>query len=199
MDDKKDLKRQRIKKYFIGAAREIIIREGFESVSARKVADMAGFSYATIYNYFKDLNHMMREVKESMIVELYENLQNKMQWSTYDIEELKRSLRIYVEYYFENPNIFKFFYFYSFGSSDDNLEKQSEGIDYANIWSEAFKGLIREEQMQEKEIDVAAKTLIYIIHGLITLYFSNHGDLTEEKVYDELDRMVDYVLLKNRV
>lgn len=196
MDDKKNLKRQRIKTYFLEAAREIIISEGYEKVSTRKVADMAGFSNATIYNYFKDLNHMMREVKESMIVELFENLQKKMHRSTYDLEELKSGLRIYVEYYFENPNIFKFFYFNSFGIPDYNIKASENGIDYGSIWSEAFKGLLQEGQMQTKDIDVAAKTLIYAIHGLITLCFSNYGDLTEERVYEELNRMVNYILLK---
>lgn len=196
MDDKKSLKRQRIKTYFLEAAREIIINEGYENVSTRKVADVAGFSYATIYNYFKDLNHMIWEVKESMVAELFENLQKKMQWNTYDIDELKRGLRLYIEYYFENPNIFKFFYFYSYGRPDDNTEPSQKGFDYSSIWSEAFKGLVREGQMHSKDIEVAAKALIYAIHGMITLCFSKQGDLTEEKVYEELDRMVNYILQK---
>lgn len=196
MDDKKNLKRQRIKSFFLEAAKDIIINEGHEKVSVRSVADIAGYSYATIYNYFEDLNQMMREVKGIMIVELFEALQKKMHRTAYDVEELKKGLRIYVEYYFQNPNIFKFFYFYSFGKPTGSTEEADYGIDYGSMWREAFKGLVQEGKMMEQDIEVVAKTLIYAMHGLITLCFSGNGDLTEEKVYEELDRIVDYILQK---
>lgn len=196
MDDKKNLKRQRIKAYFLEAAKEIIINEGHEKVSARRVADMAGYSYATIYNYFKDINQMMREVKEAMVMELFGTLQKKMIRTAYDAEELKKGLRIYIEYYFENPNIFKFFYFYPFGRPSDEFEATYSRIDFGSMWSEAFKGLVQEGRIREQDIEITAKTLIYSIHGLITLCFSSNGDLTEEKVYAELDKIVDFILLK---
>ena len=51
-DEKKELKRQRIRTYFLEAAKEIIINEGYESVSVRKVADIAGYSYAIYINQY---------------------------------------------------------------------------------------------------------------------------------------------------
>jgi hypothetical protein len=41
-DDKKVLKKQRIKTYFLEAAKEIIMNDGVENISVRKVADIAG-------------------------------------------------------------------------------------------------------------------------------------------------------------
>ncbi|MHB1392234.1 MAG: TetR/AcrR family transcriptional regulator [Clostridia bacterium] len=195
MDDKKSLKRERIKMYFLEAAKEIIINEGYEKVSVRKVADIAGYSYATIYNYFADLNELMWEVKEIMIKDLYEVLQKKMHRVTYDIAEVKKGFRIYVEYYFENPNVFKFFYFYPL-SKPDNKKEEEAGPDYDSMWSETFKGLVLEGKLRKEDIEVAAKTFIYAIHGLIMLSLSGNGDLTEEKVYEELDEMVDYIIKK---
>jgi AcrR family transcriptional regulator len=160
------------------------------------VADMAGYSYATIYNYFNDINHMMREVKAVMVMELFETLQKKLQRTAYDLEELKKGLRIYIEYYFENPNIFKFFYFYPFGRPSDESEASDSGIDFGSTWSEAFKGLVQQGRIREQDIEIVAKTLIYSIHGLITLCLSSNGDLMEEKVYEELEKIVDFILLK---
>lgn len=45
--------------YFIDAANQIIENEGIESVTIRKVADIAGYNSATLYNYFNDLNHLL--------------------------------------------------------------------------------------------------------------------------------------------
>lgn len=194
MDAKKSLKRERIKMYFLEAAKEIIIKEGHEQVSARRVADIAGYSYATIYNYFANLNELMWEVKEVMIEELLEVLQKKMQRTTYDIEEIKRGFRIYTEYYFENPNVFKFFYFYPLSKPSNKAVGTEPEPDFSIMWKETFRGLVLEGRLQEKDIEVVAKTLIYAIHGLIMLCLSNNGDLTEENVYKELDEIIDYIL-----
>ena len=51
-EDKKALKKQRIKTYFLEAAKEIIINDGVENISVRKVADMAvgdGWVYPTYH------------------------------------------------------------------------------------------------------------------------------------------------------
>ena len=47
--------------YFIQAAKEILKGEGLESMSVRNIADQAGYSYATLYNYFKDVKDLILE------------------------------------------------------------------------------------------------------------------------------------------
>ncbi len=33
-----------------------MVKEGMEAITLRKVADLAGYNGATLYNYFKDLD-----------------------------------------------------------------------------------------------------------------------------------------------
>ena len=58
-DEKKQIQKARIIHYFIEAAVKIIDEEGIEGVSIRKVADIAGYNSATLYNYFDDLPHLL--------------------------------------------------------------------------------------------------------------------------------------------
>lgn len=44
--------------YFIDATAKIIKEEGIEHVTIRKIADLAGFTSSTIYNYFEELSHL---------------------------------------------------------------------------------------------------------------------------------------------
>lgn len=57
--NKKLLHKQRVMKYFIDAAHEIIEKEGIENVTIRKAADLAGYNSATLYNYFDNLDHLI--------------------------------------------------------------------------------------------------------------------------------------------
>jgi AcrR family transcriptional regulator len=52
--------REQIKKKIFDAASDIIIAEGFEKLSIRKIADRIEYSPGVIYNYFKDKNEIIK-------------------------------------------------------------------------------------------------------------------------------------------
>jgi AcrR family transcriptional regulator len=55
----KEIQEQRMRGYFIQATKNILKGEGLKSISVRNIADQAGYSYATLYNYFKDVNELI--------------------------------------------------------------------------------------------------------------------------------------------
>lgn len=197
-NDKKDYRRLRTRKYFLDAAKEIIMNEGSENVTVRKVADLAGYSYATLYHYFTDLNELMWEVRKDMINELVDSLGRKMPNTKDGIESFKEGFRVYISYYFENPNVFRFFYFYCINKPNKLTEEAEPEPDFGAMWNEAFRGLVLEGRLRADDIEAAAKAIIYAIHGMIMLSISNNGDMTEENVYKDLDKIIDYILKKRK-
>jgi len=197
-NDKKDYRRLRTKKYFLDAAKEIIMNEGSENVTVRKVADLAGYSYATLYHYFSDLNELMWEVRKDMVNELVDSLGKKMPGTEDGIESLREGFRIYISYYFKNPNVFRFFYFYPM-SKPNKLDEEAEyEPDFGAMWNEAFKGMVLAGRLNPEDIEAAAKTIIYAIHGMIMLNFSNNGDMTEENVYKDLDKIMEFIFCRKK-
>lgn len=57
----KELQEKRIKSYFVQSAMEIIKGEGLRALNVRVVSERAGYSFATLYNYFKDLGEVLTE------------------------------------------------------------------------------------------------------------------------------------------
>lgn len=195
MGDNKELKRQRIKMYFLEAAKQIITEEGVENVSVRKVADMAGYSYPTLYNYFEDLNELLWEAKGFMIHDLVEIIKKKTVEPISGTEGLKMLFKSYIAYYLDNPNIFKFFYFYQLHIPGRKLEDAIGEPDYNSLWGETFKNFVLEGKLKEKDIEVVAKIFIYALQGMLTLYFSNNGELNEKaNIYKDLEKIVDYLM-----
>ena len=47
--DKLDIKKRRVMMYFIEATQDLILNEGIENLSIKKIADKAGYNTATIY------------------------------------------------------------------------------------------------------------------------------------------------------
>jgi len=181
-------KRDRISKLFIEIAKEMILKEGIQSVSVRKIADEAGYSYATIYNYFDDLSALLWSVKKDMIQDLIEWM-NDIQIS--DLSDIKHVFHRYIEYYIKYPNVFKFFYFYTLDVTIDEIEKE---FNFNQLWNSTFSVIMDEFHLTIEDIEVISKCLIYSIHGILTLHFSQNGSTNMNKLCSDVDQIIDYLI-----
>lgn len=182
-------KNELVRNGFLQAAKEIILRDGVDSVSVRKVAKDTGYSYATIYHYFDHLNALLLAVKESMVEDVAAYFASGDQTPYQTVDDLKRSNRAYVQYYLDRPNVYHFFYSYHFESDrDPNYDAK-----FQDGWIFAYQSFVENGYLQPHEVILTAKTVIYAIQGLLALYFSNNG-LTQEALFQDLDDIADYLI-----
>ena len=191
---KQNLKNQRVRAYFVQAAKKIILEEGVENVSVRKVADAAGYTFSTIYNYYGNLNELLQEVKADMIKDLVQHMAETRPSKVSDVEDIKKQNRLYVEYFIQNPNVFSFFYSYRLHPVQ---KEPAEVPDFSSQYLETYRGFAERGIIRESEIPVLAKTFIYSLHGLLALYFSDNG-MTVQMLYEELDRVADFLLRERK-
>jgi AcrR family transcriptional regulator len=107
---KKELQERRMKGYFIDAAKELLKGEGLSAVSVRSVADKAGYSYATLYNYFRDLNDLIFECVKDFQAECELAVQRKTSESGQGQDRIKATVLAYVQYFTEYSGIFELFF-----------------------------------------------------------------------------------------
>jgi len=192
--EKHSVREGRVRAYFIEAAKQIILREGVEGVSVRKVADIAGYSYATIYNYFSDLNALLLATKHAMIVDMVAYMGGAEGGKAAGIEDIKRLNRRYAGYYLEHPHVFRFFY--SYRLTDAQPAHAEQHFDYAASWQDTYQCFVADGTIRAEDVGIVARTIIYALHGLLALYFSDNG-LSEEALLNDLDQLTEY-LLKRR-
>ncbi|MBS7526385.1 TetR/AcrR family transcriptional regulator [Fusibacter paucivorans] len=162
-----NLKRERMKTFFIEAAKEIVVEYGSNALSVRSVADKAGYSYATIYNYYEDLDALLWDVKQSFVKDLHTFLIRHMP-NVIEPGALKKLFRQYVDFYLENPNIFSFFYFTLLDDERDHIEMMHNCFIAIRIFE--TEALVVKPS---KKTDASATTCAYAIHGLLMLHFSS--------------------------
>lgn len=105
------IKQERIMKYFIESAEEIIQKEGIESVTIRKTAELAGYTSATLYNYFDNLTHLV-------FLATMNHLENYNKHLYKSVAKCKNSIEVYMsvclcfsEHAYSEPDIFELLFF----------------------------------------------------------------------------------------
>lgn len=191
---------QRIKAVFIDATKEVIIREGAGNVTVRKIAEATGYSYATIYHYFKDLDHLLVETKDAMIGDLVSEVLLNAPEAPKSLEIFKKQSRAFLDYFVEKPNVFKFFYSYRLAqptesetviTNAENVKQNSLGMDYRFM----YRTFIEQGIITEADLPIVSKSITYASYGVLVLFFSNNG-LSKEVIYNDLDEIIDYFLKK---
>lgn len=174
----KQTKKERTTKEIIKAAKEIIHTKGYESLTVRSLAEVTGYSYTNVYYYFKDLNTLFWVLRLDMIEDMINDLLSVPIHKEKPIDEILESLFCYIAYYFQHPNIFRFFYFYQFIQpvGDDSYQKLEEW--FSSLWQTSFSRLVQENVILPKDIEVISKTIIYSLQGMIMLSFSSNGLIT---------------------
>ena len=102
----KSLQEQRMRGYFIQAAKEIIRGEGLVCVSTRNVAERAGYSYATLYNYFKDIKDLVFECAVEFLDEARAFVREALGSLPAGEKRLKAVVTAYLNYFIQYPGIF---------------------------------------------------------------------------------------------
>lgn len=110
-DRKKQLQKQRMIHYFIDAAVRIIDEEGIDGVSIRKVADIAGYNSATLYNYFDDLPHLLFYASLTYMEEYIDDLPNYIRYVENAEDMYLMVWDVFLDHAFLKPSIYRTLFF----------------------------------------------------------------------------------------
>src|SRR5712691_9823525 len=96
--EKKELRQE-----ILDAASELFVREGFENVSMRRIADKIEYSPTTIYLYFKDKAELLEQVCAETFSRLVQRLTKINEQPGEPLEKMRRGLLAYIQFGLENP------------------------------------------------------------------------------------------------
>ena len=106
MNNRTLLRQRRIINYFIDAADEMIRQEGIDAVTIRKVADKAGYTSATLYNYFENLTHLIFLAAMNHLEEYYKEVVQRVKNCKNPVDIYLTISECFCEYSFSKPEIY---------------------------------------------------------------------------------------------
>jgi len=168
-----------IRERILAAARDLFLREGFEGVSVRRIAERAGCSPGMIYHFFSSKELLLARLVESTLEKLDQRLARYASAGGDPLRRLQQTLHAYVEFGFEHPHEYLFLFIHRHSQSAPDVLSVFETLGIAcfrrirALCEEILaRGLLRTELGEPDEI---AQALWASIHGLIHLVHSAEG------------------------
>jgi hypothetical protein len=78
--------------------------------------------------------------------------------------DVVKLLKTYMDYFIQNPNVYRFFYFHHLKKSDKTAVNITESDEFKRKFAQTFKFMINYEKYTSDEISVIIKTIIYSTH-----------------------------------
>lgn len=180
--DKKTVQRERMLGYFISAAKAIIEEEGLKSLSARNVGNRAGYSYATIYNYFKDLKELTAYCAMDYLNECYGHLMAIDVENLTNIEKLMTFSEAYFRFFASRPELFHLIFIEDLGRYPETITTSANGPSVGYLLRAHLICCVEEGLLKEHDIDVVQHLITSSIHGKLMFFNYNRQNLSIEEV-----------------
>ena len=169
----KQIQSERIRRFFIEAAKELLKGEGLRSVSTRSVAEKAGYSYATLYNYFKDINDLVFECVKDFQLECEEFVKSKTKKASPGKEKIAAIAAAYINYFIEYPGTFELCFLEKIRGIGDRKELTELIYTFLDrLCEEQWDFCIREGIMDAETVEQTRHQLRFTVMGLL-LFFEN--------------------------
>lgn len=191
--DKKKKQRDRMIRVFVDAAKEIIEIDGISSLSARNVGDKAGYSYATIYNYFKDMKELAAYCAFDYLMDCYEKMVTIGDDKTDIVEVIIEQALYYFNHFSKRPNQFHLIFIDDLGDYPEKMSKESVGIDVGILLRKQLLEASEKGYIKNSEVDILHQLIGSSIHGKL-LYMLRNREGIPISFFEEIIRKELYFM-----
>jgi len=169
ISERKDREKQEMIDLILKEAMKLIIEEGYDNITMRKIADKIEYSPTTIYLYFKDKSEIHYSLINMAFDKFYE-----AQLSVQNIKDSKERLLAhgiaYVKFAMDNPGYYDLMFI---------IKEPKESMTCPDDWKSStrtydllksnIKQCMEDGYIEETDIEVAAFSLWTLVHGIASL------------------------------
>jgi AcrR family transcriptional regulator len=194
--ERKEIKKERIKRFFLDAAKEIIRdEEGIDNLTTKKIGEKAAYSYASLYNYFENYNELVCLCMEEMAAECAAWVEERIEGDN-AYERILCFARLMIEANATNPKVYSPFlsteidYGYFQKRDGHHFFHPAYAMLLGEI--EALPGLAGSSDRREAQ--VLADVLTYVFHSKLHFYIRYGMPSSLELLHAEVEEETRFLL-----
>jgi AcrR family transcriptional regulator len=198
--ERRERERAEIREKILEAARELFVKEGYEAVSMRKIADRIEYSPTAIYFHFKDKEAVMRELCEADFLTLAQEFVEIARVAD-PVERLRATGLAYAGFALSHPNHYRLMFMTPHPHDKEEemeLHKGNPEEDaYAFLKATVAEAITAKRLRPElADADLVAQTMWAGMHGVVSLQIAKAEDpwVDWRAVSERTELMVDALI-----
>jgi AcrR family transcriptional regulator len=199
--ERKSMEKEALKKKILEAASEIIIKEGYEHLSIRKIANMIEYSPGTIYQYFQDKSEIVSCIVEEGYRKILQGISNISFDPENPEESMHRAIRSYISVVLENSKMYRAILMHDIEGANEKVWILHEGVSQTResmaLLCRSIELGIRQRKFKPLDVEPTAQIIWTSTHGLVyrLLIEKNISDQQKEKLIDHHLKLLSHGLL----
>jgi AcrR family transcriptional regulator len=194
MARRSDHSRDELREMTLSAAEQIVVEQGYEGLSARKVAAAIGYTVGTLYLVFENLDDLILHINARTLDRLHARM-TELQTNSGDASDYLLQLgEVYIRFADDDPHRWAMVFEHRF--SDDRVVPAWYQEKIARMFAMVEEGLepLANDRPQQ-EITQAARALWGGVHGICILALTeNLGIVGVESVQDLTQSLISNYL-----
>lgn len=169
---RRERQKEMLRQEILDAARELFVKEGYENVSMRRIAEKIEYSPTTIYLYFEDKADLLYSICEETFAKLIEKMNSITVTSDDPVEALKQGCRAYIDFGLEYPNHYRVTFINHPEAGKDQAHQQMEGSSGMKAFDclrQAVAECVRQGKFRETDVDLMSQAIWAAGHGVVSL------------------------------
>lgn len=177
---RKAREKQELRQHILDAARELFVRDGYESVSMRKIAEKIEYAPATIYTYFKDKDDIFDCLCEETFRKLHLEKAAAVDEKNGDaLESLKKGMETYIRFGLEHPEDYTITFILKTPRHQKpgtcETRKAKTGLRCFGNMRSLVQQCMEEGRIKRADLEETSQALWAGIHGLTALLITQTG------------------------
>jgi AcrR family transcriptional regulator len=156
--------REDARRSILDAAESLLVDDGYERFSMRRLAHRCGYTAPTIYHYFGDKRRLIDAVLEHGFGRILDRLR-QVRRSDDPAEDVRAQLEAFVRFSLENPTHYRLL---SLPRPDDAPPSPSEQTAREQLEA-PLAALLRQDRLRASSVEQAVQCLWVVLHGVISL------------------------------
>ena len=160
----------------LDAARDLFIKDGYENVSMRKIAEKIEYSPTTIYLYFNDKADLFNQLCEETFAKLVKTFAELGEDLRDPITALKKCGQAYIQFGLKYPNHYKVTFMLNLGddaAKKNHLKEDSMGAKSFGYLRMIVQECVRQKKFREVDVETTSQALWSGVHGVTSLLIAH--------------------------
>ena len=169
---RREREKEQLRQEILDAARELFLKEGYENVQMRRIAEKIEYSPTTIYLYFENKADLLYAVCQETFAKLYKKMAAINEKYVDPVERLRAGGRAYVEFGLKYPNHYRMTFINHPqlpGGKEQYLREESMGMRAYDQLRQQVAQCVEENHFKVTDVEAISQALWAVLHGVTAL------------------------------